>query len=97
MKFHVKDETERQIIKKYQGDLFFQKHQYSKALSVYQESLQCLTPNNTVLEWELTESMALCLLKQDKPDDALSLVRGMMVSCLVLLLIKGKFKLIRPC
>lgn len=79
MKFHVKnDQLEKQIMMKYRGDLLFQKQKYSEALSMYQESLQCLSSNNTVIEWELTESMALCLLKLDKPDDALSLVKGIM-------------------
>ena len=81
------DQSDRQAIKKYQGDLLFQKQKYSEALSMYQESRQCLSPSYTVLEWELTESMALCLLKLDKPGDALTLVQEIMVTNLFLIFI----------
>lgn len=81
------DQSEIQAIKKYQGDLLFQKQKYSEALSMYQESRQCLPPSYTVLERELTESMALCLLKLDKPDDALTLVQEIMVTNLFLIFI----------
>ncbi|XP_068728722.1 uncharacterized protein [Montipora capricornis] len=68
------DQMERQNIKKFQGDLLYQRHQYKEALCMYQESQQYLSPNNSVLARELTESMAMCLLKLEKFEDALKLV-----------------------
>lgn len=74
------DQSERQNIKKYQGDLLYQKHKYQEALVAYQESWQCLPPNNIVLARELTESIAVSLLKLGKSDEALTLVKEVMVS-----------------
>lgn len=74
------DQSERQTIMKFQGDLLFQKQNYSEALVKYQESRQCLPPNNTVLDRELIESMAICLLKLGKCDDAVMLLKEAMVS-----------------
>ncbi|XP_074629520.1 uncharacterized protein LOC141887114 isoform X2 [Acropora palmata] len=69
------DEFERQNIKKYQGDLLYQRCKYKEALCMYQDSWQCLSPNNAVLGRELTESMALCLLKLGKVEDALAIAK----------------------
>ena len=74
------DQMERQNIKKFQGDLLYQRHQYKEALCMYQESQQYLSPNNSVLARELTESMAMCLLKLEKFEDALKLVGEIQVS-----------------
>lgn len=74
------DEFERQNIKKYQGDLLYQRQKYKEALCMYQDSWQCLSPNNAVLGRELTESMALCLLQLGKFEDALVVVRKIQVS-----------------
>ena len=74
------DQAEQQSIKKYQGDLLYRKHKYKEALAVYQESQHCLPPNNTVLARELLESMAMCLLKLEKFNDALVLTKQIMVS-----------------
>jgi len=72
------DQAEQQSIKKYQGDLLYRKHKYQEALAVYQESQHCLPPNNTVLARELLESMAMCLLKLEKFNDALVLTKQIM-------------------
>lgn len=81
VKFRLNDdESERQNILKYRGDLLYQKRKYKEALGVYQESFQCFPPNNAVQGRELMESMALCLLKLGKFDDALSLVTEALVS-----------------
>ena len=74
------DPSERQTIRKYQGDLLFQKQNYSEAFDMYQESRQYLPPNNTVLDRELIESMAICLLKLGKCEDAVTLLKETMVS-----------------
>ena len=74
------DEFERQNIKKYQGDLLYQRCKYKEALCMYQDSWQCLSPNNAVLGRELTESMALCLLKLGKVEDALAIAKKIQVS-----------------
>ena len=73
-------QSEKQSIKKYQGDLLYLKHKYQEALAAYQESRHCLSPNSTVLARELLESMAMCLLKLDKFNDALVLIKQTMVS-----------------
>ena len=92
MKFFPNDDqAERQNIKKYQGDLLYQKHKYQEALVAYHESWQCLPPNNVVLARELTESMAVCLLKLGKSDDALTLVKEIMVSKTLLKRLKRVF------
>ena len=72
--------SDKQNIKKYQGDLLYQKHQYQEALVMYQESRQCVPLNNAVLDRELMESIAMCLLKLEKFDAALTLVKETMVS-----------------
>jgi len=72
------DQSEKQSIKKYQGDLLYRKHRYQEALAAYQESRHCLSPNNTVLARELLESMAMCLLKLEKFNDALVLIKQTM-------------------
>ena len=74
------DHAERQTISKYQGDLLFRKQNYREAFAVYQESRKYLPPNNTVLDRELIESMAICLLKLGKCDDAVTLLKEVMVS-----------------
>ena len=80
MRFSANDEpAEKQNIRKYQGDLLYHKHEYQQALVMYQESWQSLPPNNTVLERELLESMAMCLLKLGKFNEALTLVKETIV------------------
>lgn len=74
------DQVERQVIRKYQGDLLFQNQNYEEAFTIYQESRKCLPPNNAVVDRELIESMAMCLLKLGKCDDALTLIKEVMVS-----------------
>ena len=74
------DQFERQAIRKYQGDLLFQKQNYKEAYTMYQESRKCLPSNNAVMDRELIESMAMCLLKLGKCDDALTLIKEVMVS-----------------
>ena len=46
---------------------------------MYQESRKCLPPNNAVVDRELIESMTICLLKLGKCDDALTLIKEVMV------------------
>ncbi|XP_020612291.1 serine/threonine-protein kinase Chk2-like [Orbicella faveolata] len=72
------DQVERQAIRKYQGDLLFQNQNYEEAFTIYQESRKCLPPNNAVVDRELIESMAMCLLKLGKCDDALTLIKEVM-------------------
>ena len=74
------DQLERQAIRKYRGDLLFQKQNYEEAFTMYQESRKCLPPNNAVVDRELIESMAMCLLKLGKCDEALTLIKEVMVS-----------------
>lgn len=57
----------------------YHKHKYELALVMYQESRQRLPPNNTVLDRELLESMAMCLLKLGKFSEALTLVKETIV------------------
>ena len=66
-------------MKKYQGDLFYHRAQYSEALACYQESRQCLPPNSAVLDRELTESITICLWKLGKLDDAVSIIKEITV------------------
>lgn len=73
------DPAEKQNIRKFQGDLLYHKHKYEQAFVMYQESRQRLPPNNTVLDRELLESMAMCLLKLGKFNEALTLVKETIV------------------
>lgn len=57
----------------------YHKHKYEQALVMYQESRQSLPSNNTVLDRELLESMAMCLLKLGKFNEALTLVKETIV------------------
>ena len=80
MRFSANDgPAEKQNIRKCQGDLLYHKHEYQQALVMYQESWQSLPPNNTVLERELLESIAMCLLKLGKFNEALTLVKETIV------------------
>ena len=74
------DQFERQAIRKYKGDLLFRKQNYEEAYIMYQESRKCVPPNNAGVDRELIESMTICLLKQEKCDDALALIKEVMVS-----------------